>query len=563
MAAEMWIAPMLRALPLTLALGAAATSAVAAPKPPNTPIDPARLSTHIRVLASDDFEGRGPATPGEAKAIAYIAQQFAAAGVQPGGANGSWYQDVPLARFAVTGPVRMSLSVGSTAQRLDQGEQVVVQTLIPVSKVAVQRAPLVFVGYGVDSDVCKWDDFKGVDLHGKIAVVLINDPDFEAAKLDKSPGCFGGRAMTYYGRWTYKYEEAARQGALGMLIVHETGPAGYGWATVKNSNSIAQFDVVRSDPGKAHPLVQGWIQRDAAVAMFRQAGLDFEAQKKAAQSPDFRPVVLNGLSFSADYAVDHSRIVSHNVVGRWVGKTRPDDTVIYSAHWDHLGVGSPDAHGDTIFNGAVDNASGVAALIELARVYAGAPPTDRSVLFLAVTGEEKGLLGSEYYATHALYPIATTVADLNMDALAPNGPARDVSSSGNGQEDLEDRLAKLARQEGRNVSPDPAPEEGHFFRSDHFSFARVGVPGLSLESGEDLYTGGKAAGAAYRADYVAHRYHQQGDEWSAHWDLRGEAIDVGLLYKLGRELADSDAWPQWKSGAQFKALRDQTAAARH
>ncbi len=553
----------MRPLPLALVLIAAAAPVFAASGPPPTPIDPARLSEHVRMLSSDEFQGRGPATPGEAKSIDYIARQFAAAGVQPGGENGGWYQDVPLARFAVSGPVKMSLDAGGQTEILAQGDQAVVQTLVPVDRVKVERAPLVFVGYGVSSELCKWDDFKGVDLHGKIAVVLINDPDFEAPKLNKSPGCFGGRAETYYGRWTYKYEEAARQGALGMLIVHETAPAAYGWATVKNSNAIPQFDIVRSDPGKAHPLVQGWIQRDEAVAMFSKAGLDFDAEKRAAQSPDFHPVALKGVSFSADYAVEHSRIVSHNVVGRWVGKTRPDETVIYSAHWDHLGIGPPDARGDTIFNGAVDNATGVAALIELARVYAAAPRTDRSVLFLAVTGEEKGLLGSEYYATHPLYPIATTVAALNMDALAPDGPARDVSTSGNGQEDLEDRLAKAAKREGRYFSPDLEPEKGHFFRSDHFSFARVGVPGLSMESGEDLYTGGKAAGAAFRADYVAHRYHQQGDEWSAGWDLRGEAIDVGLLYSFGRELADSDVWPQWKAGAQFKAQRDLTAAARH
>ena len=526
---------------------------------PATPIDPARLSEHVRVLASDDFQGRGPATPGEAKSIDYISKQFAAAGVQPGGDHGSWFQNVPLARFAVTGPVRMQLTAGGVAEPLTQGDQAVVQTLVPVSHVAVGHAPLVFVGYGVKAPECGWDDFKGVDLHGKIAVVLINDPDFEAPQVTRGPGCFGGKAMTYYGRWTYKYEEAARQGALGMLIVHETAPAAYGWATVKNSNANAQFDIVRADPAKAHPLVQGWIQRDEAVQLFRKAGLDFEAQKHAAQSKDFRPVVLRGASFSADYAVDHSQIVSHNVVGRMPGKTRPDETVVYSAHWDHLGVGLPDARGDRIFNGAVDNATGVAALIELARAYAHAPRTDRSILFLAVTAEEKGLLGSEYYATHPLYPISKTVADLNMDALNPDGPARDVSISGGGKVDLEDRLSADARREGRRFEPDMEPEKGHFYRSDHFSFAKVGVPGMSLESGEDLYVGGKPAGEAFRKDYVAHRYHQPADEWSPNWDLRGEAIDVGLLYKLGRELADSDAWPQWKAGAEFKAIRDATA----
>ena len=539
-----------------------AGAARAQPAIPSTPIDPAQLSEHVRVLASDDFEGRGPATPGEEKSIAYISRQFAAAGVQPGGDHGGWFQDVPLARFAVTGPVYMSLTTAGATQPLTQGDQAVVQTLLPVSHVAVAHAPLVFVGYGVRAPECGWDDFKGVDLHGKIAVVLINDPDFAAPQLNKGPGCFGGRAMTYYGRWTYKYEEAARQGALGMLIVHETAPAAYGWATVKNSNANAQFDIVRADPSKVHPLIQGWIQHDVAAALFKRSGLDLDSEERAAQNPAFQPVPLKAASFSADYAVEHSQIVSHNVVGRLPGKTKPDQTVIYSAHWDHLGVGLPDARGDRIFNGAVDNATGVAALIELARVYAHAPRTDRSVVFLAVTGEEKGLLGSEYYATHPLYPLATTVADLNMDALAPDGPARDVSTSGGGKVDLEDRLAKAAKREGRYLSPDAEPEKGHFYRSDHFSFAKVGVPAISLESGEDLYVGGKAAGAAFRSDYTAHRYHQPADEWSAGWDLRGEAIDVGLLYTLGRELADSDAWPQWKAGAEFKAIRDETASAR-
>ncbi len=536
-----------------------ASAAGAQPGPPTTPIDPARLSEHVRVLASDAFEGRGPATPGEVKSIDYISKQFAAAGVQPGGDHGGWFQDVPLARFAVTGPVHLQLTAGGSTEVLSQGDQAVVQTLVPVSHVAVSHAPLVFVGYGVRAPECGWDDFKGVDLHGKIAVVLINDPDFEAPQVTQGPGCFGGKAMTYYGRWTYKYEEAARQGALGMLIVHETAPAAYGWATVKNSNANAQFDIVRADPVKAHPLVQGWIQRDETVQLFRKAGLDFEAEKRLAQGKGFHPVQLRGASFSADYTVDHSQIVSHNVVGRLAGKLRPDETVIYSAHWDHLGVGLADARGDRIFNGAVDNATGIAALIELARVYAHAPRTDRSVLFLAVTAEEKGLLGSEYYATHPLYPVAKTVADLNMDALNPDGAARDVSTSGSGKVDLEDRLGADAKKEGRSFQPDMEPEKGHFYRSDHFSFAKVGVPGMSLESGEDLYAGGKAAGAAYRADYVARRYHQPADEWSPNWDLRGEAIDVGLLYKLGRELASSDAWPQWKAGAEFKLIRDRTA----
>ncbi len=533
-----------------------------APPPLSTPIDPARLSATIRTISGDDFEGRGPATPAEAKTVDYIAKQFAAAGLQPGGPNGSWVQAVPLARFEITGPVRLSLAVGGSTKNFTQGEEVVVQTLTPVGHVAIVDAPLVYVGYGVKAPECGWDDFKGVDLRGKIAVVLVNDPDFEGPQLEKSAGCFGGRAMTYYGRWTYKYEEAARQGALGMLIVHETEPAAYGWATVKNSNIGAEFDIVRDAPSAAHPLLQGWIQRDVAAALFTSAGLDFEAAKRAAQSADFRPVALKGAGFSADYAVQSSRIVSANVVGRRVGASRPDETLIYSAHWDHLGIGVPDARGDRIYNGAVDNATGIAALLELAHAFGRSPPTARSVLFLAVTAEEQGLLGSAYYAAHPLYPLATTVADLNMDALSPTGRAHDLSTSGSSKVDLEDSLSAILKSRNRTLSPDAEPEKGHFYRSDHFPFAGVGVPAVSIESGVDLVTGGKAAGMARRKDYVENRYHQPSDEWSPSWDMSGIVEDIGVALTLGRELADSRSWPEWKPGAEFKAIRDKTAAQR-
>jgi len=368
--------------------------------------------------------------------------------------------------------------------------------------------------------------------------------------------------MTYYGRWTYKYEEAARQGAVGMLIVHETGPAAYGWATVKNSNANAQFDIVRDDPAAAHPLLQGWIQRDLAVDLFAKSGLDFEAAKKSAQSPDFHPVELKGASFSADYALDSSRIVSHNVVGVLRGTRRPDERVIYTAHWDHLGVGAPDARGDRIYNGAVDNATGVASLLELAHAFAHAPRTRRSVVFLSLTAEEKGLLGSFYYADHPLYPLATTVAVLNMDSMSVVGRARDVTISGDGKVTLQDDLAAAARAQGRTFSADPHPEQGHFFRSDHFPFAKVGVPAISFHPGDDLVKGGVEAGQAAAQDYVTNRYHQPADEWSAAWDLSGQDQDVSLLYSLGRGLANSSRWPDWKPGSEFKAIRDRTDAER-
>ena len=533
-------------------LAAVLVTACSGRSAPAAQIDPQRMSDDVRALSADAFEGRGPATPAEPKVIDYLVGRFKAMGLQPGGENGGWTQAVPLERFQVTGPVKLSLTVNGQARELQQGDDAVVQTLLPVDRVSISKAPLVFVGYGVMAPERRWDDFKGDDLHGKIAVVLVNDPDFE------NPGStlFGGKAMTYYGRWTYKYEEAARQGALGMLIVHETGPASYGWETVKNSNGNAQFDIVRDDPSKAHPLLQGWIQRDLAVKLFKACGLDFEALKRAAQRPDFDPVHLNCASFSADYGVDHSQIVTHNILARLAGKRRPRETLIYSAHWDHLGVGAPDSRGDRIFNGAQDNASGVADVLEIARAFTAGPRPDRSVLFMMVTAEERGLLGSLYYAAHPLYPLETTVADINIDDLDADGPAHDISTRGGDQVSLEDSLADTARRHGQTYSPDPNPGAGLFYRADHFSFARAGVPGISLIHGRDLVKGGRAAGDAFNAEYNAHRYHQPADQWSPAMDLTGQAADAELAYELGADLANSKAWPQWKPTSEFKAIRD-------
>ena len=551
-----------RAAVSLLALAVAAPALAQTGGPPSSPIDPARLSQIDKVLSADDMEGRGPATRAEPKVIDYIVGQMKESGLSPGGANGAWTQDVPLARFEVTGPVALSLSAGGKSETLTQGDQAVVQTLLPVNHVDIRNAPLVFCGYGVHAPELGWNDFKGVDLHGKIAVVLINDPDFEAPAGSPVAGKFGGKAETYYGRWTYKYEEAARQGALGMLIVHETAPASYGWNTVKNSNANAQFDIVREDPSKSHALLQGWIQRDLAVEMFRKAGLNFDAEKRRAMSASFRPVTLKGESFSANYAVNSSRIVSHNILGILKGTRHPDQTVFYTAHWDHLGVGAPDARGDRIYNGAVDNADGVASILELARVFARAPRTARSVVFMSVTAEEKGLLGSEYYVTHPIYPLAKTAAVFNIDALDTDGPARDFTISGDSKSTLQDDLAAAAARDGRRFTPDPVPEAGHFFRSDHFPFAKRGVPAVSIGSGQDLYVGGVAAGKAWQEEYVKSRYHQPADEWSPSMDWRGVAVDLGLIYDVGRAIANSSSWPGWKAGSEFKATRDATVSER-
>lgn len=541
-----------------LALGVLALSVSAAVMAATPKFDGARMSAHVKELSSDAYEGRAPASAGEEKTVAYLSQQFAAAGLQPGGdlrdGKRLWTQAVPLRKGDIVGTPKLSLSSKGKAQALTQGQEIAVRAAMNGDDaVAIKDAPLVFVGYGVKAPERNWDDFKGVNLAGKIAVVLINDPDFETGEGD-----FDGKGMTYYGRWTYKYEEGARQGAAGVLIVHETAPASYGWATVAGSNTNTMFDVVREDPSRAHPALEGWIQRDLAVEMFKRAGLDFEALKKQAQSRDFKPVVLEGEAFSADYQVKSEIITSQNVVARLEGSKYPDETVIYSGHWDHIGKAEPDANGDSIFNGALDNASGTAALLVLARGFASQPRPQRSVVFLAVTAEEKGLLGSEYYASQPLYPLEKTVAVINIDGAAPFGPSRDFGIYGSVQMDLLDQLKDVAKQWDVRYTPDPLPEAGLFFRSDHFPFAKRGVPALSYSAGQDWIDGGVAAGKKASDDYTAKRYHQRGDEWQADWTFAGAARDLEIVYTLGSQLANSRKWPGWGAGSEFGALRSES-----
>ncbi|HTH68811.1 MAG TPA: M28 family metallopeptidase [Rhodanobacter sp.] len=551
---------MKRLILCTLALSISSALMATAVQAPT--FDPHRLSDEVKTLSSDAFEGRGPATPAETKTIDYVVAQMKDAGLQPGGdlvdGKRSWTQAVPLLRTEIIGAPKLTLTMGGKTEALTQGQQIAVRAPMDGStSVAIANAPLVFVGYGVEAPERHWDDFKGVDLHGKIAVVFVNDPDFETGKGD-----FGGKAMTYYGRWTYKYEEAARQGALGLLVIHETAPASYGWATVKNSNTNTMFDIVRDNPSSAHVPLEAWIQRDLAVQMFKHAGLDFDTLKKQAQTRAFKPVELKGETLSASFKVDKSVITSHNVVGRIDGSKRPDETVIYSAHWDHLGVGQPDAKGDRIYNGAVDNATGTAALIELGRAFAHAPKPERSMVFLNVTAEEKGLLGSEYYASKPLYPLATTAGVINMDALDPNGPSRNFTISGSAKLGLLDDMIADAKQYGMVYTPDSNPQAGYFFRSDHFSFAKRGVPAVSFGSGNDLVDGGLAAGKAAEKEYTAKHYHQPSDEWQASWSFTGMARDLQLLYTVGSQLANSDQWPDWSKDSEFRGIRDKTAAER-
>ena len=520
-----------------------------------------RMSENIRILSSDAFEGRGPNTPGETKTVAYLIEQFRLAGLKPGGVvnagKRTWTQPVPLLKseFAVT-PV-VSVKLGGQAAALTQGEDIAVRAPTNGDQgIDLTDKAVVFVGYGVKAPERGWDDYKGVDVRGKVIVMLVNDPDFEGGE-----GQFGGKAMTYYGRWTYKYEEGARQGAAGVLVVHETGPAAYGWNTVKNSNTNAMFDIVRKDPRAEHPPLEGWIQRDLAVRMAADSGLDFEALKAAARKKDFHPVELKArLDVHGDARTEV--ITSQNVVGMVPGTTHPDETIIYSAHWDHLGVGLPDANGDKIYNGAIDNGTGLAQLIEQGRSFAAGPRPQRSVVFMAVTAEEKGLLGSEYYAANPIYPAGKTVGMINTDVMNVIGAAKDYSIRGSAKLGLLDDLIEEATRLGRNFTPDAHPETGGFYRSDHFTFAKAGIPAISFTPGKNLFNGGVARAEEFDKAYISKYYHQPDDEWSPNWDYSGMIADATLLHALGLRLANSREWPNWSADSEFRAARDRTAGER-
>jgi len=549
-----------RILPAALC---AALVAACGPRPPV--FDQARITEDVRVLSADDFEGRAPATAGEKKSVDYIVSRLSAAGLAPGGdprpdGSRAWTQDVPLARSAIDGELRVQVKSGREKLQWQQGEEVAIRAAqTGDTQIALADAPLVFVGYGVTAPERRWDDFKDLDLTGKIALVLVNDPDFEAGSGD-----FGGKAMTYYGRWTYKYEEMARRGALGALVIHETEPAAYGWETVKNSNTGPVFDVERDDPRAVHTPLEGWIQRDAAALLLQKAGLSLDALKAQARTREFRPAELKGVTLDVAFTVKREPVVSKNIMAVLPGTDHPDEWVLYTAHYDHLGVGAPDADGDAIFNGAVDNAAGVAQLLEIARAFSRAPRTERSLGFLFVGAEEQGLLGSEYYATHPLYPLEKTVANLNTDSPRPTSPARDFMTSGDAPLTLMDSLVEEAGKFKRRHSPDNRPEAGLFFRSDHFSFAKRGVPAISFKSGDDLQEGGVEAGRAWSEAYTRDRYHQPNDEFDAKsWRSDGIAADAALLHALGSRLAGSREWPEWKGGSEFRAIREASAAQRN
>ena len=506
-----------------------------------------------RTLSSDAFGGRMPGSPGEDKTVALLSERFAAAGLEPGN-EGSWVQKVPLVE--ITGRDYAPLRITGTGVdlSLDYREDWVGVTYREDARTALENSELVFVGYGVVAPEKGWNDYAGIDMTGKTAVILVNDPDFATEGLE---GPFGGKAMTYYGRWTYKYEEAARQGAAGAIIIHDTAPASYGWNVVESSWSGPQAYAGRGANPPRFTQVNGWVQKEAAQQIFRAAGRDLAALSAAATRQGFRPVPL-GLTASTSFANDVRRFESQNVIGVLPGKSRPDEYVLHTAHWDHLGRCSPAPDGDDICNGAVDNATGTAALVALAQAHARAGAPDRSLVFLAVTAEESGLLGAHYYADNPVFPLSRTVGGINMDAFLVGGKSRDVTAIGLGKSQLDAFLEAALTADGRTITPDPSPEAGYYYRSDHFAFARRGVPFLYVDGGEDLVEGGPEAGAALAAEYRANRYHGPKDEFDENWDWSGVMADLQLYYRIGRMLAMSGSWPNWNEGDEFRAIRDES-----
>ena len=527
-------------------------------------IDADRLADTVRTLASDFFEGRAPGTVGEERTVGYLIGRLQALGLEPGGRDGSWVQVASLLHTKLGTPATLGVTIGGKTQTWQRGREVYLSTVRPEDRAVIDHAPLVFVGYGVDAPERKWDDFKGADLAGKVAVFLVNDPDFEAAKGEPAAGRFGGKTMTYYGRWTYKFEEASRRGAIGALIVHDTPGAGYGWNVVTSPQG-ENYDIERTRDKLSRLALQGWISGEAATKLFADAGLDLAAQRKAARRPDFRAVALKGTTFSADIPVAHEVVQSRNVLAKLTGSERPDEVVFYGAHWDAYGKGPADAKGDTIRRGANDDALGVAALLEIARTFKAQPAPKRSVVFGLWTAEERGLLGSEAYALDPVHPLEKTVANLTLDILQTAGKARDVILVGAGQDTLEDDLAKYAKAQGRSVTPESLPERGLFYRADHFSFAKRGVPVLlmmGIAGASDLVDGGRAAGQKWVDDYTGRCYHQPCDAYGPDWNLAGAVQDIAVMADIGRDLADSMRWPAWKAGSEFKAVRERTASAR-
>ncbi|MBP6012192.1 MAG: M28 family peptidase [Alphaproteobacteria bacterium] len=559
---------MKRTLALTAALALAACADIETGGPAKDPgvmdfpghtatkpsIEGADFAARTKALADDRFEGRGPGTPRGETAADWIAAEMQRIGLKPG-ANGSYFQNVPAASITLD-PTKSSFEISGT--QLKFADEVAFWTpRFDKDDQAVKNSDLIFVGYGVNAPEAKWNDFKGVNVKGKTIVLMINDPGF----ITRDETLFKGRAMTYYGRWTYKFEEAARRGAAAVIIIHETEPAAYGWNVVRNSNTGAKYYLDRPNGNKDYAAVHSWITTDTAKALFARAGLDYDKLRLAANKRGFRAVPMKGLKLNATLHSTVSKMQTRNVVGIVPGTAKPNEYVLYTAHWDHLGV-KPDVPGkDKIHNGALDNASGTAAILEMAETFAAAPPR-RSVMFAAVTLEEQGLLGSEYLAKNPPVKLKQIVAGMNFDGVGPSSPAHDMTVVGSGASELEDLLAAALKKRNRTVSPDPEPEKGSFYRSDHISLAKAGVPMLYAGQGIDLVEGGKEAGLAKRQDYTKNRYHQPSDEFKGDWDLRGPVETMTVMYEVGNEIANGTAWPTWHKDNEFYAIRKKSLKAK-
>ena len=512
------------------------------------------LKEVTKTLASDAFDGRAPATAGEEKTVALLIERFRRAGLQPGN-KGSWVQDVPLVETTAGNVQPLRFTGGKTPLAFAYRTDAVFGTYRVVPSIALNDSEVVFVGYGINAPERGWNDYAGLDVKGKTVVILVNDPDWQTSGRE---GDFEGRAMTYYGRWTYKYEEAARQGAAAAIIVHQDEPAAYGWGVVQSSWTGPQLQQDTPGDHMDQSQVIGWLQLDATRRLFASARQDFDQLAAAAKVKGFKPVPL-GMRMSTGFTNTIRRQASKNVIGVLPGRAAPDEHVLYTAHWDHLGRCDAVA-GDGICNGALDNATGTAGLVALAEAAVKAGPARRSQVFLAVTAEESGLLGSKYYAENPVFPLAQTVGGVNMDGLNIIGRSKDVVLTGGGKSELEDLLKPLVAAQGRTISPEPSPEKGYYYRSDHFSLAKLGVPMIYAESGEDLVNGGPAAGRKAAEDYTVNRYHKPQDEYRDDWNWDGAVEDLQLYARFGRQLADSDNWPNWYPTAEFRAARDNSRA---
>jgi Zn-dependent M28 family amino/carboxypeptidase len=523
-------------------------------------IDQQKILEHIKVLSSDEYEGRAPGTKGEELSVKYIQDQFKQLNLKPGNPDGTYLQKVPLVGITGTEATPLTLSKGGKKQTFRWSDDVVAWTKHVTDGASVERSDVIFAGYGVEAPEFNWNDFKDVDVKGKTILVLVNDPAVpdpaDPTKLD--PKTFKGDTMTYYGRWTYKFEEGARKGAAAIFVIHETGPAGYPFSVVQG-NLREKFDLVTPDKNMSRANIEGWITLGAAKRMLALGGQDFDALKKQARTREFKPVPL-GLKASIAIKNTLRTIDSQNVVAKLEGSDPKlkDEYVVYSAHWDHLGIGAP-VNGDNIYNGALDNASGVATVLEIARAFTQIQPQPkRSILFLMVTAEEQGLLGSEYYATTPLYPLNKTVANINIDGVNQWGRTKDLTVVGMGASDLDDYLKAAADEQGRVLRPDPEPEKGFYYRSDHFNFAKQGVPALDPDAGIDFVGKDPSYGKKKRDEYTEKDYHAPSDEVKPDWDLTGAGDDAELLLAVGYRAANAAKLPEWKPGNEFRAKREES-----